>query len=193
MGAGWAILGLGLGSVAASRLISAQKVKGVPMTVTTTDQGQEAASGSRAAVLAALQQLRAQRDEAFQELARLTEQECRYPATWGNAQRSVNFLLRAYALHEIDHLQHTQRLLRSRGYQLGEAQLILMKAQALRGELEAILLGLADEEFEAPGPEEGDWSIRQLVEHLQATDRAYLESVRKGLAAGRGEGAGAGA
>lgn len=138
-------------------------------------------SASSSAARAAVEQLRQQRDEVLVELAQLTEQECRLPATWANTQRTVNFLLRAFSLHEIDHLQHVTRLLRDRGVAPGEAHLILLKAQALRGEMEALLLGLTDEEFEAAGP--GDaWSARQVVEHLANTDRNYLNNVRKALA-----------
>ena len=133
----------------------------------------------------AVQLLRAQRDEVLTELGRLADDDCRYPATWAGVNRSVNFLLRAFSLHEIDHLQHLQKLLRARGRNLSEAQLLLAKAQALRGELEALVLSLSDEAFEASGPDEGDWSVRQLVDHLRQTDATYLRDAREALARGR--------
>ncbi len=132
----------------------------------------------------AVQRLRAARDEALRELAQVTEEECRYPVQWGGMQRTMNFLLRAFAIHEIDHLQHVQRLLRARGYELSEAQLILTKAQALRGELEGLILGLSDADFQATGPNDGDWSVAQLVDHLIEVDRRNLDSARKALAEG---------
>lgn len=131
-----------------------------------------------------LSDMRAGRDEMLRELGALADEELRYPATWANIPRTMNFLLRSFSLHEIDHLQHLQRLLRARGVHLSEAQLILMKAQALRGEIEAILLTLSDEQFEAAGP--GDaWSARQLAEHLASTDRQYFANARKALEEGR--------
>lgn len=131
-----------------------------------------------------MEALRAERDVVLGELGALADRELRYPATWANIPRTMNFLLRSFALHEIDHLQHVQRLLRERGVQLSEAQLILMKAQALRGEMEGLLLTLTDEQFEAAGP--GDsWSAQQLVEHLGNTDRQYLANARKALEEGR--------
>lgn len=144
------------------------------------EQNGTAATSARQAVEA----LRAQRDEVLRELGALADEELRYPATWANIPRTMNFLLRTFSLHEIDHLQHLQRLLRERGVQLSEAQLILMKAQALRGEMEAMLLTLTDEQFEAAGPGDG-WSAHQLVEHLANTDRLYLANARKGLEEGR--------
>ena len=147
-----------------------------------SDESARAGSG---AVQQSLQQARAVRDEAFAELGQLTDAELRFPGTWSNVPRSVNFLLRAFALHELDHLQHAQRLLRARGVQPSEAQLILMEVQGLYGKLEGLLMTLTDEEFEATGPDDGDWSMRQLVDHVRETDANYLRNVRKAVAEGR--------
>lgn len=131
-----------------------------------------------------VQEMRAVRDEALGELGQLTEAELRYPSKWANVTRHVNFSIRAFALHEIDHLQHVIRLLRGRGVELSEAQLMLMKVQALRGEIEGLLLTLTDEQVEAEGPDSG-WSVRQVAEHMAETDRTYLRNVRTALEAGR--------
>lgn len=142
----------------------------------------EAAGTARAAVAQALQEMRAQRDEIIATLSKLDEAQLRRPAAWGGTTRSVQFLLRVFSLHEIDHLQHLVRLLRDRDVHLGEAQLILQKAQALRGELEATILSLSDEELEAEGP--GDaWSVKRLVEHLRETDAKYFAEARRALSA----------
>ena len=140
---------------------------------------------ANAAVHEALEQLRAVRDETFADLGRLSEADLRYPGSWSGVSRSVNFLLRAFAIHELDHLQHAQRLLRARGVDPSEAQLILMEVQGLYGKLEGLLMTLTDEEFEATGPNEGDWSMRQLVDHVRDTDAKYLENTRKAVAEGR--------
>lgn len=145
----------------------------------------QSAAIANPAVHESLEQLRAVRDEAFGELGRLAESEMRYPAAWGGMQRNLNFLLRAFALHGLDHLQHAQRLLRARGVQPSEAQLILMEVQAVYGRLEGLLMTLSDEEFEATGPNEGDWSMRQLVDHVRESDAGYLRNARKALEEGR--------
>lgn len=126
--------------------------------------------------------LRAQRDEMLRELSQLSDQDCAQPAVWSNTDRNVNFLLRAFAFHESDHLQHVQRLLHARGRNPSQAQLLLARAQALRGELEALLLGLSDEELEAAGPDEGDWSARQIAEHLLQVETRYLDTARQAVA-----------
>jgi hypothetical protein len=135
---------------------------------------------------ALVQRLRGQRDEILTELSALTDAECRLPAEWSATQRTVNFVLRAYAGHEMDHLQHAERLLRARGRNLSEAQLLLKRVQALRGEMEALILSLSDEELAATGPGESDWSIQHLAEHLYSVDTTYLASIRTGLAEGKG-------
>ena len=90
----------------------------------------------------AIGKLRAERDETLRRLLPLTESECRYPAKWAGTDRSVNFLLRMFSSHQLDHLQHAQKLLRDRGWSASEPQILLMKAHALMGELEALLVPL---------------------------------------------------
>ncbi len=130
-----------------------------------------------------VQRLSTERERIVRELAQLSEDDCRLPAQWAGTQRTVNFLLRAYSLHELDHLQHLHKLLAARGRTFSEAQILLSKAQALRGELLALLLSLSDDEFEASGPGEGDWSARQLAEHLAQVDQTYARSIREAVAA----------
>jgi hypothetical protein len=132
-----------------------------------------------------VQQLTQSREQIVRELAQLSEADCRYPAQWAGVQRNVNFLLRAFSLHELDHLQHLHKLLAARGRGFSEAQILLSKAQALRGELEALLLSLSDEEFDAPGQGPDDWSIRQLVEHLAKIDETYANNIRASVEQGR--------
>jgi hypothetical protein len=132
-----------------------------------------------------IQQLGQAREGIVRELAQLTDADCRYPAQWSGIQRNVNFLLRAFSLHELDHLQHLHKLLAAQGRGFSEAQILLSKAQALRGEVEALLLSLSDEEFDAPGPGPEDWSVRQLVEHLAKVDGQYADNIRNSVKQGR--------
>ena len=135
--------------------------------------------------LDSVQQVARAREGIVRELAQLSEADCKVPAQWGGAQRTVSFLLRAYSLHELDHLQHLHKLLRARGRQFNEAQILLSKAEALRGEMVALLLSLSDEEFDAAGPAADDWSARQLVEHLGQVDAMYAGNIRTALDASR--------
>jgi len=132
-----------------------------------------------------IQELSRERERIVRELAQLSDADCRFPADWNGVQRNVNFLLRALSLHELDHLQHLHKLLAARGRGFSEAQILLSKAQALRGEVEALLLSLSDEEFDAPGAGPEDWSIRQLVEHLARVDAMYANNIRTSVERGR--------
>ena len=138
-----------------------------------------------ASVIDSVQRLARQREAIVQELAQLSEADCKAPAQWNNITRNVNFLLRAFSLHELDHIQHLNKLLAARGHRSTEPQILLAKAQALRAELMAQLLSLSDAEFAASGPNEGDWSAQQLVDHLLDVDARYADNIRSSVAAAR--------
>jgi hypothetical protein len=134
-------------------------------------------------VLDSVQQVARERERIVRELSQLSEADCKVPAQWNGVPRNVNFLLRVLSLHELDHLQHLNKLLGARGRHFSEAAILLSKAQALRGEVMALLLSLSDEEFEAGGPGPDDWSARQVVEHLGQVDAMYASNIRKALEA----------
>jgi hypothetical protein len=134
----------------------------------------------------AVAKLRTERDETLRALLPLQDSDCRYPARWANTDRHVNFMLRMFSAHQLDHLQQMQKVLRDRQRGLTEAQLLLLKAHALQGELEALALSLEDDEFSQPGPNEGDWSPQQIVEHVADIERMYREEISRAVVAGRG-------
>jgi hypothetical protein len=142
---------------------------------------------SATSAIESIQELTRERERIVRELAQLSEADCRAPAQWNGIPRNVNFLLRAFSLHELDHVQHVHKLLAARGRGFSEAQILLSKAQALRGELAALLLSLSDEEFDAPGAGPEDWSIRQLVEHLGKVDQMYAGNIRTAVEQGRSD------
>lgn len=138
---------------------------------------------------AAVARLRAEREETLRALMDLREDDCRYPARWANMDRTVNFVLRAFSLHLLDHIQHAMKLMRDRGQHLTEPQILLMKSQALMGEFEALMLSLSDEEFTRGGPKEGDWPAQKIVEHVAETERAYRREILRAVEAGRAQAA----
>lgn len=138
---------------------------------------------------ATVAKLRAEREETLRQLLSLGEAECRYPARWAGTDRTVNFMLRAFSLHLLDHLQHIQKVLRDRGHSLTEPQMLLMKSQALMAEFETIALSLSDAEFTEKGSDEDDWSIQQLVEHVAGVERNYRQEILRAVEAGRAQAA----
>jgi hypothetical protein len=114
-------------------------------------------------------------------LLRLPDEDCSRKVSWWGREQSINQRLRAFTSHALDHFQHLHRLLQARGRPFTEAQLLLMKAHAAQAEFEAMVLALTDEEFAAGGPVEGDWSARQVVEHMVDTEREYRENIALAL------------
>ena len=54
---------------------------------------------------------------------------------------------------------------------------MLAEAEYAWGKLLAATVGLSDEDYKA-SPPEGGWSIRQVLEHVIASERAYMEAIR---------------
>jgi len=135
----------------------------------------------------AVAKLREERDETLRHLLTLDESDCKLPAKWAGTDRSVNFLLRTFTSHELDHLQHSQKLLRDRGWSATEPQILLMKANALLGEIEALFLSLSDEDFTKTGPGPEDWSVAQIVEHMADVERHYRNEIMRSVEKGRAE------
>lgn len=126
--------------------------------------------------------LRAQRDATIRRVHALSEAELKRPLEWNGIPRTVQFLIRQFGNHELDHLVHAEKILRKLGRERSEAELLLQRVQALHGEFEALVLALSDAELTArPG---GDWSIAELIDHLIAAERQNLERIEQALAGG---------
>ena len=54
------------------------------------------------------------------------------------------------------------------------------RLQQARGQLEGLLIGLSDEDLDrAP---EGEWSMRQVLEHFMQTEDFYLDRIEQAMA-----------
>jgi hypothetical protein len=125
----------------------------------------------------AVGKLRAERDETLRKLLDWKDEDCHMKVPWYGRETTVGHMLRNFTSHELDHFQHLHRLMAARGQQLSEANLLLMKAQAALAEFEVMAMSLSDEEFERPGPKEGDWSAAQVVEHVIEQERVYRDAI----------------
>jgi len=97
--------------------------------------------------------------------------------------QSVNMRLLAFTTHLIDHQQHLLRLRFARGRGITSAEYLMMKAAAAMAEFEVMCLALDDEDFTAQGPNEGDWSAEQILQHVTTAERNYREKIKAGLEA----------
>ncbi|MBM2811992.1 MAG: hypothetical protein HW416_2751 [Chloroflexi bacterium] len=129
----------------------------------------------------AIARLRSERDTTLRSLSSLPEPACKLPARWAGTDRTVNFLLRMFTAHQMDHMQQLQKMLRDRQHTMTEPQLLLMRAQAIQGELEALVLGLSEDEFTQAGQNEDDWSVERLVEHVAEVERNYRTEILRAV------------
>src|SRR5258705_546782 len=122
----------------------------------------------------------AERTLTMRSLLDLTDEECARPVQYEGRPQPTGRMLRNFTSHTLDHFQHLHRLMQARGRTLSEAQLLLMKAEALQAEFTALLRTLSDAEFTQTGPNEGDWSASQILDHVINNERKYRETILSG-------------
>jgi hypothetical protein len=127
--------------------------------------------------------LREERARTLRTLLSIPDEACATRVEWWGRKQTINQRLRAFTGHADDHFQHLHRLLQARGHRFTEAQLLMMKAHAALAYFEVLVLSLDDAEFDATGPNEGDWSAGQVLEHVINNEREYRENILAGLAA----------
>ena len=85
-----------------------------------------------------------------------------------------------FIAHEVEHTVQLAKTLQMLGAAQGEAQLILKSLQSARGELEGMMVGLSDEDLDRE-PAEGEWSARQVIEHILQVEEAYTRRIEQGI------------
>lgn len=112
----------------------------------------------------------------IEELTPLERAELKYEtemARWNTVRRVM--------LRFGDHLrEHTTQLVAAReaaGDEQTMPQRMLARAQEAYGVLLGALVGLEDESLDA-APDPNEWSPRQVLEHMIATQQQYLEAIR---------------
>ena len=129
--------------------------------------------------------MRAKHDDLVKRLMSVPEEQMGEVAAWGQRQLPLRAMFYQLINHEIEHTVHAAKTLRDLGLDQTEAEAILGRLEEARGRLEGLLVGLSDEDFDrAP---EGEWSMRQVLEHIMETEDSYggrLEQIIKDTAAG---------
>ncbi|NLG51619.1 MAG: DinB family protein [Chloroflexi bacterium] len=128
-------------------------------------------------VKAYLEQMQAVQQEILDQLADLDRPELKYAT--GNERWNT---VRRVMLRFGDHVrEHTTQLVAARddiGAQQTMPQRMLARAQEAYGVWLGAMLGLQDEQLDQV-PEPGEWTPRQILEHLVATQKLYLEMIRR--------------
>ena len=129
--------------------------------------------------------MRAKHDDLVKKLMSVPEEQMGEVAAWGQRQLPLRSMFYQLINHEIEHTVHAAKTLRDLGLAQTEAEQIMGRLEEARGRLEGLLVGLSDEDFDrAP---EGEWSMRQVLEHIMETEDSYggrLEQIIKDTAAG---------
>ena len=127
-----------------------------------------------------VRRMREQRASIQEQLSRVTEEQMLAPAQMRDQKVSVRFLFYRLIAHEAEHTVQMAKTLNGIGKFQTEAQLILSRLQSARGELEGLLLGLEDGELDQ-APAEGEWSPREVLEHIIKSEESYTKRVADAL------------
>ena len=111
-----------------------------------------------------IDQLREKQDALIQQLNSVSEDRMGEMAAWGQREMPIRALFYQLVAHDVEHTVHAVKTLRDLGIASTETQLILGLLQEAEGRLEALLVGLSDQDIDRSV--EGEWSIRQILEHV---------------------------
>jgi len=128
---------------------------------------------SKATQLAA--QLLTQRIETITALADTDPAQLNTKNSDGRTMRSV---MRVMHDHEMSHVVQVQKTRQALGDKQGEVHMILAQTLAARAALAASIVGMSDEDLDRK-PCDGEWSVREIVEHVLRYDPVLIERLGK--------------
>ncbi len=132
---------------------------------------------SDAEIKAYLDQMQAVQCEILEELRELDRRELKY-ATDNERWNTVRRVLLRFG----DHVrEHTTQLVAAReaiGAEQTMPQRMLARAQEAYGVWLGAMVGLQDEQLDQV-PEPGEWTPRQILEHMISTQHLYLDMIRR--------------
>lgn len=133
-------------------------------------------------VKAILAEIAENQARVMEEMAELSKGDLRYKTTqwrWNTTRRVM--------LRFGDHIrEHTTQLIAARE-DIGAAQTMpqrmLARAQEAYGFFLGAMVGLTDEDLDK-APAEGEWTIRQVLEHIRHGQPNYIRLIQDALEAG---------
>ncbi|MBI4328631.1 MAG: DinB family protein [Chloroflexi bacterium] len=136
-----------------------------------------------------LERLRALREKTDKALGGVTNEQMTTPVQMRTGpSRDVRYIFYQLLIHEAEHTVQLAKTLDMLGAVPTEAQYILRQLQEHRGQLEGLLLQVSDADMERE-PRAGEWSVRQVLEHILSGEESYTRRITDPLAAARqGEG-----
>jgi len=117
--------------------------------------------------------MRKVREETLKSLEDLEEDELLVPCTErGNIRQIIELLI----WHERDHYGQIRKNRRDTKAGHKSINLLMSDLTAARGMVEGMMLGLTSQELDMV-PKEGEWSIRQVAEHLMEAERRLRQRI----------------
>lgn len=131
-------------------------------------------------VTAMLAEVRKEREATLAAVTTISREELRY-ATGNERWSSARRVMLRFADHLREHALQI-RLVRERTQTMPtEPQMILALAEQAWGDVLAATIGLSDYDLDrSPAP--GQWSVRQVLEHMIKGERDYQEMIAKARA-----------
>lgn len=131
-------------------------------------------------VTALLAELRRQREATLAAYTDINREELRYATgheRWSSARR----VMLQFSNHLREHALQIRLVRKGLQRQPSEPQDMLALGEQAWGDVLAACLGLSDDDLDrAPAP--GQWSVRQVLEHLIKTEQAYRQMIAKAAA-----------
>lgn len=126
---------------------------------------------------ALLAEIRAAREQTLAELIDLTEAEFSLPTEmvrWDDVRR----VLLRFGDHMREHATQVEGTRAAVDRVPTMPQRMLAEAEVAWGKLLAATVGLSDGDLTVDPPD-GGWSVQQVLEHVLASERLYLDTIRR--------------
>ncbi|MBI2865125.1 MAG: DinB family protein [Chloroflexi bacterium] len=127
-----------------------------------------------------LAELAASHEDIMEKLAALQDADLEKRTAWGGREMTIRFIIGQVGNHDREHGIQVAKSLQWLGRQFTEAEMAVAKLMQARGELLGMLAAIDDEDLDR-GPKEGEWTIRQTLQHILDVQKRYCSMIEKGL------------
>ena len=128
-----------------------------------------------------LARLRSSLDETIGKLEDVEEEQMLLPIPRRQVPNNVRQIFYRLLGHEYEHTVQMVKTLAGLGVEQTEAQLILNRVRSAQGQLQGLLVGLSDEDLDRSHAE-GEWTPRQVIEHIIEVHEMYSHQIVEALA-----------
>ena len=128
-----------------------------------------------------LARLRSSLDETIGKLEDVEEEQMLLPIPRRQVPNNVRQIFYRLLGHEYEHTVQMVKTLAGLGVEQTEAQLILNRVRSAQGQLQGLLVGLSDEDLDRSHAE-GEWTPRQVIEHIIEVHEMYSHRIVEALA-----------